>query len=412
MHVARLTDFVVFNDSKLAKRYGNGEKIPMSTLFEAYFDGKLDIPGDLYEFLDQRNLFVTYSLTPDHFKFLFTNFIPEVAIHSKEQDARIVRGHYDRGDDFFGAFLGERMVYTSAFFMTGDETLEQAQDNKLDLVCSKLMVKPGESFLDIGCGWGTLARHAAKKWGADATGVTISKNQTAFGNNRIKQWNVEDHARIMCLDYRDIPERQFDKIASLEMVEHVGVKNLPKFCDLVYSRLKDDGLFLLQWTGLRRGGDQTMPVIGLRPEDLIWGLFMNKYIFSGADASLPLSGFVKALETAGFEIHSAENISIHYGLTIKKWHDNWLKNKEQILSTYGERWFRIWHLFLGWSVRIAEQGNAACFQIVANKNLDHFNRRVFISQPSLGTQQKMFEERVPAAAKGKNGTHAAGGTAE
>lgn len=397
--MSKLTDFVSFNDQQLAAKYAGGERIPMSTLFEAYFDGKLDIPGDIYQLLDSRNEFVKYTLTPDHFKFFFTRMIPEVAIHSKKQDERIVREHYDRGNDFFGAFLGERMIYTSAFFMTGEETLEQAQDNKMDLVCGKLMVKPGETFLDIGCGWGTLARHAAKKFGADATGITISKNQTAFGNERIQKWGVEDHARILCLDYRDIPKKKFKKIASLEMVEHVGVKNLPKFCSLVYDLLDDEGMFLLQWTGLRRGGDSTLPVIGLRPEDLIWGLFMNKYIFPGADASLPLSGFVHALETAGFEIHSAENISIHYGLTIKKWHDNWLKNKEEVLRTYGERWFRIWHLFLAWSVQIAHQGNAACFQIVANKNLDHFNRKVYVGQMSLGTQTKMFEERAPAAAR-------------
>jgi cyclopropane fatty-acyl-phospholipid synthase-like methyltransferase len=403
--VSKLTDFVTFNDQALQTRYGSGEPIPMSTLFEAYFDGKLDIPGNIYEFLDQRNLFVKYSITAEHFKFFFTRMIPEVAIHSKAQDERIVREHYDRGDDFFAAFLGERMVYTSGFYMTGEESLEQAQDNKMDLVCSKLAVKPGEKLLDIGCGWGTLTRHAAKKWGADATGITISKNQTAFGNDRIKQWNVEDRARILCLDYRDIPKGQYDKISSLEMVEHVGVKNLPKFCDLVYSLLKDDGRFLLQWTGLRRGGSETMPILGLRPEDLIWGLFMNKYIFSGADASLPLSGFVKALETAGFEIHSAENISIHYSKTIKSWHDNWLVNKAEILKTYGERWFRIWHMFLAWSVRIAEQGNAACFQIVANKNLDKFDRTQYITQASFGTQQKLFEEKAPVAAK-KNGSRA------
>ena len=118
------------------------------------------------------------------------------------------------------------------------------------------------------------------------------------------------------MDYRDIPEQTFDKIVSLEMVEHVGVKNLTTFYELVRDLLADDGLFLLQWTGLRRG---------LRPEDLIWGLFMNKYIFPGADASLCPSRMLKAMEKAGFEMHSVENISIHYAWTIQRWHDNWLE---------------------------------------------------------------------------------------
>lgn len=380
--MSNLTDFVLFRDSKLASKYSPSSKLPMTTLFEAYLDGKLDIP-DMDAFLDARADLVKYSLTEDHVKFFFTRFIPEVVIHSKAQDERIVRDHYDRGDDFFAAFLGDRMVYTSGIFANESTTLEQAQDEKIDLVCRKLMVQPGDRLLDIGCGWGTLAMRAAKKWGADATGVTISKNQTAFGNGRIEKAGVKERARILCTDYREIPNQKFDKISSLEMVEHVGVKNIPLYCKTVYDLLEDDGLFLLQWTGLRRGGAMGVPVIGLRPEDLIWGLFMNKYIFSGADASLPLSEMCKYMEKAGFEIQSAENISVHYAVTIEKWHKNWQANKDQVLKTYGERWYRLWHLFLAWSWRIALQGNAACFQIVANKNLDNFDRKRFLSRSTL-----------------------------
>ncbi len=383
-HMTNLADHVIFRDTKLATRFaGGGSKIPMSTLFEAYLDGKLDIP-DMDAFLDARASLVKYTLTDDHFKFFFTRMIPEVAIHSKAQDERIVRDHYDRGDDFFAAFLGDRMVYTSGIFTDEKQSLEAAQDDKIDLVMQKLMLKPNERLLDIGCGWGTLTMRAAKVWGADATGVTISKNQTAFGNKRIEANGVKDTARLVCKDYRDITEGPYDKISSLEMVEHVGLKNVPLYCKTVYDLLKDDGLFLLQWTGLRRGGPVNgVPVIGLRPEDLIWGLFMNKYIFAGADASLTLSDMCKHMEKAGFEIQSAENVSIHYAITIERWHKNWQENRDQILRTYGERWYRLWHLFLGWSWRIAAQGNAACFQILANKNLDTFNRRIFIGQNPL-----------------------------
>lgn len=378
-----MTHFVAFRDPKLAARYSTG-KIPMTTLFESYLDGDVDI-ADVDSLLDSRRELVNYALTKHNFEFFFTRFIPEVAIHSKSQDKRIVREHYDRGNDFFEAFLGERMVYTSAFFRDEKETLEQAQDNKMDLVCRKLMVRPGDQMLDIGCGWGTLAMHAAKNFGADATGITISKNQTEFGNGRISKAGLSDHARIQCLDYREIPQNKFDRISSLEMVEHVGVKNLGKYCKIVYDLLKDDGLFLVQFCGLRRGGGEGVPLIGLRPEDLIWGLFMSKYIFPGADASLPLSDMVKALEKAGFEIHSAENVSVHYSLTIKRWHDNWLKNRETIVRVYGERWYRLWNIFLAWSWRIGLQGTSACFQVVAHKNSDDFNRRVFIGRPALSS---------------------------
>ncbi len=383
----RLTDYVVFNDKKLAKKYASA-RIPMATLYEAYFDGAIDIPGDIYALLRDRNLFVKYSLTPQHMKWAVTNFVPEVAIHSKEQDERIVREHYDRGDDFFGWFLGERMVYTSGFFTNPAETLEQAQDNKLNLVCQKLQLEPGERMLDIGCGWGTLACHAARNYGVDATGVTIAQNQAAFGNRRAKEWGVDSRARILCTDYREIPDGKYDKISSLEMVEHVGVKNLRAFYELVGDLLTDDGLFLLQWTGLRRG---------LRPEDLIWGLFMNKYIFPGADASLCPAPMLAAMEKAGWETHSVENITIHYSLTIKRWHDNWLSNQDAVRAAYGERWFRIWHLFLAWSTIIGEQGNAACFQVVLNKNLDSFDRTRWIGRRGAVIGDRMSVIQTPAA---------------
>jgi hypothetical protein len=170
-----LTDYVVFKDTKLQRKYARG-RIPMSTLYEAYFAGDLDIPGDIYALLRDRNSFVDYKLTQNHVKWFVKNFIPEVAVHSKKQDERIVREHYDRGDDFFGWFLGERMVYTSGFFLSPADSLEQAQDNKLNLVCQKLALEPGQRLLDIGCGWGTLVSHAARHYGVEATGVTATKS--------------------------------------------------------------------------------------------------------------------------------------------------------------------------------------------------------------------------------------------
>ena len=392
----KLTDHVTFHDKKLEARCARGP-IKMSHLYEAYFDGGVDIDGDIIAFLRKRDLFVKYKLTWAHLRWAVTNFVWEATIHSKKQDRRIVREHYDRGNDFFGWFLGERMVYTSGFFTHPGESLEESQDNKLHLVCQKLKLAPGERLLDIGCGWGTLARHAAEHYGVDATGVTLSKEQTALGNERIARSGLEDRARVLCLDYRETPEQTFDKIVSLEMVEHVGVKNLKKYYRLVHDRLADDGIFLLQWTGLRRG---------LRPEDLIWGLFMNKYVFPGADASLCPSRMLKAMEKAGFEFHSIENITIHYSWTIQRWFDNWMSNREAIVAAYGDRWFRIWRFFLAWSVLIGEQGNAACFQVVANKNLDQFKRQRWILDrgPVLGDRVESLEPAIPRPALPVAGT--------
>jgi cyclopropane fatty-acyl-phospholipid synthase-like methyltransferase len=377
----RLSDYVVFTDASLERRQ-QARPLSMEELHEAYLAGALDIP-DLGAFLDARARLVDFRITRGHLRFLITRMLPEWLIHSKAQDQRIVRDHYDRGDDFFEAFLGESMIYTSGIFHDGHESLEQAQRNKMDVVCQKLRLAPGQTLLDIGCGWGTLVAHAAKEFGADVTGVTLAETGAAFGNARVARQGVTDRARILCLDYRDIPAHRYDRIVSLEMVEHVGVKNVNKYFQIVRDHLKDDGLFLVQWCGLRRGGPLGVRPIGMRPEDMVWGLFMNKYIFPGADASLPLSEMSKAMEKAGLGIHSVENVSVHYALTIQRWQLNWEANRGRITTQYGERWFRLWNLFLGWSWRIALQGTSECFQVVAHKNLDSFDRRFSLRRTSF-----------------------------
>jgi cyclopropane fatty-acyl-phospholipid synthase-like methyltransferase len=196
-------------------------------------------------------------------------------------DEEQVRDHYDRGDDFYGWFLGPRMVYTSGVISdpNQEETLEQLQDNKLAIVCEKIDLKLGERMLDIGCGWGTLAKFASVNYGAKATGITLGRNQTAWGNNGLRKAGIsEEQSNILCMDYRDIPvpEGKYNKITCLEMAEHVGIRHLTGFLRQCNEMMDDDGVFFLQVAGLRKTWQY---------EDLIWGLFMNKYIFPGADAS-------------------------------------------------------------------------------------------------------------------------------
>lgn len=359
---------------KVQSRY-KGAKVPFTTVIEDYIHGRVDIEGDFRDFIRRRTEHVSYKLVADHFKFLLTRFIPEVTIHSKKQDERIVQDHYDRGNDFFNWFLGPRMIYTSGFFNEVDQDLESAQDQKMNLVCDKLHMEPGHSLLDIGCGWGTLVKHAAAVRGADATGVTIAHQGAAYGTAQIADAGVSDRARILRMDYRDIPHRIYDRISCLEMAEHVGVKNFRKFMKQIYGMLNDDGLFYLQIAGLKAG---------VHMESLVWGLFMNKYIFSGADASMPLSFVVKNLEKAGFEIHSVENVGIHYSITIDRWYDNWMRNRAAVEGKYGQFWFRLWQVFLGWSVFIASQGNSTCFQIICNKNRETFDRYRWVGERGLG----------------------------
>lgn len=370
-----VSDFVTFQDASLGRKW-SGKKVPISDVYEAYIDGQLDIPADKWEdFFRTRHETMSFRLTDSHIRWAFTNFLPEVTIHSKAQDSRIVGEHYNRGNDFFEWCLGEAMVYTAASFETPDMSLEQAQYRKIDRACEKLQLKSGETLLDIGCGWGTFVARAAREFGAKTYGVTLAQEQVNFGTERIAKYGVSDRAKVEVCDYRNI-QGKFDKIVSLEMVEHVGIKNLVGYYQKVHELLEDDGLFVIQWTGIRGLYNPQNPLSALtmRPEDLIWGLFMNRYVFPGADASLPLSGMIRAAEDGGFEVTDVENMSPHYVITLRRWRDIWVGNRENVIKAYGERWYRLWYFFLHWSALIGEQGSAFTYQMLMHKNSDSFDR--------------------------------------
>lgn len=262
------------------------------------------------------------------------------------------------------------MIYTSGVISDTEreETLEELQDNKLSIVCEKINLKEDERLLDIGCGWGTLARFASVNYGAKATGVTLGRNQTAWGNNGLRKAGIpETQSKILCMDYRDIPvpEGKYNKITCLEMAEHVGVRKFGSFLRQVYDMLDDDGVFFLQLAGLRRPWQY---------EDLVWGLFMNKYIFPGADASTPLGWYVDQFEKAGWEVKGIDTIGVHYSATLWRWYRNWMANREKVEAKYGKRWFRIWEYFLAYSTIISRQGSATCYQMVLVKNINSTHR--------------------------------------
>ena len=374
---SELTDFIEYRDPKLAAKYKN-RQMPIGALHEAYIDKRIDITSDVYEMLAHRAEITDESMGAalwNQLGFILKDLLPEITLHTKAQDRRIVREHYDRGNDFFGFFLGPRMVYTSGFYKGTTDTLEQAQDQKMALVGQKLMLKPTDRYLDIGSGWGTLVMQAARDFGVDATGITIADNQTEYGNQQIAAAGLSQRARIKCMDYREIPQEKYNKISCIEMAEHVGSRNFRQYMHQLYDLLEDDGLLYLQMAGPKRDG---------RKENLAFGLFMAKYIFPGADAARKLIWITDHLEAAGFEVHTVENVGNHYSITLKQWYDNWLHNKEAVLATYGEWWFRLWTFFLAWASHVAKDGQSTCFQIVCNKNLKGFDRSVFIGEAGLG----------------------------
>jgi sphingolipid C9-methyltransferase len=370
-----LAERITFESPLLARRWGE-RRVAMSDFYEAYIAGHIDIPAENWDdlFAARHDLF-SFRLTRSHVKWAIANFAPEIAIHSRRQDRRVVSEHYDRGNDFFEWFLGESMVYTAACFETPDMTLEDAQYNKIDRCCRRLRLASGESLLDIGCGWGTFVARAARDFGVRARGVTLADEQASFGSGRIREYGVAERALVEVRDYRDL-EGRYDKIVSLEMVEHVGVKNLSRFFEKVHGLLADDGLFALQWTGIRRLYQPQNPLsaLTLAPEDLIWALFMNRYVFPGADASLPLSSMLRAAEDAGFEVEDVERMSAHYVLTLRAWRRHWIRNREHVVAAYGERWYRLWSFFLYWAALMGEEGAGFTYQVVLHKNHTRYPR--------------------------------------
>ena len=352
---------LAWHDSRQAKRF-EGRKIPMELAYEAYMDETLDFKGDVLETLRRRNQLFRFCFTKNDAKFYMREFMGQNLGHSVEADHGDIAHVYDRGNDFYNWFLGETMVYTSGVFRDQDESLEIGQRRKLETVSQYVQLEPGDKHLDLGCGWGTLVNHAAKHHGTTSTGVTLAQEQVAWAKQVAEREGTTDDVRWIVDDYRNIPAEKYDKITCLEMAEHVGIKNFQKFLLQVRSMLEDDGIFYLQIAGLRRAWQF---------EDLVWGLFMAKYIFPGADASCPLGFVVDHAERAGFEVHRVENCGVHYSLTIEKWYENWQRNEEEIVAKYGERWFRMWTFFLAWSALIAAQGSSTVFMITLTKNIQN-----------------------------------------
>jgi cyclopropane fatty-acyl-phospholipid synthase-like methyltransferase len=351
--------YLAFTDPNDHARW-EGRKIPMEIMYEAYMAGKVELKKDLHEILLHRNQLFRFCFTWGDVKFYFREFLKQNVTHSLESDHGDIAHVYNRGNDFYNWFLGPSMTYTSGMFRDPGESLEAAQDRKLETVCQYVQMKPGDRHLDIGCGWGPLITHAAKHHGSFSTGITLAKEQAEWARKRAADNGVGDRVQVIVDDYRNLPAAKYDKITCLEMAEHVGIKNFQKFLLQVRSMLKDDGIFYLQIAGLRRPWHF---------EDLVWGLFMGKYIFPGADASCPLGFVVNQVERAGFEVHRVENCGVHYGLTIEKWYENWKRNKEAVITKYGQRWFRMWMVFLAWSVIVGKQGGSTVFMVTMTKNI-------------------------------------------
>jgi cyclopropane-fatty-acyl-phospholipid synthase len=290
-----------------------------------------------------------------------------LSLHSPQKDAQQIRFHYDVSDDFYALWLDPRRVYSCAYFRETSMSLAQAQEAKLDHICRKLMLEPGERFLDIGAGWGGLLMWAAENYGVNATGITLSKNQHAYVQRLIESKGLAGRVKMELRDYRELREDEgFDKIASVGMFEHVGQANMPTYFAKIHRLLKPGGLVMNH--GITAGS--------IVPSQLGAGMgdFIEKYIFPGGEL-LHISHVLRDLAAAGLEMVDTENLRPHYGRTLWAWSDaleSRLDDAQRVLETTGnapdaQKVLRAYRLYLAGCAMTFEQGWIGLHQILATR---------------------------------------------
>lgn len=269
--------------------------------------------------------------------------------HSRDRDRAAIQYHYDVGNDFYRLFLDRRMVYSCAYFSTPEHDLESAQEAKLEHICRKLRLRPGERILDIGCGWGALLIYAAERCGVEGVGVTLSEEQHRLALERVAASGLADRIRIERSDYRDLGDDSFDKIVSVGMFEHVGRDRFSEYFDHVFRLLRPNGLFL-NHSIANQARPKPTGAAGLLARSLDQILlgnetFRKRYIFPDGELA-PLSTANLQAEMAGFEVRDVENLREHYALTIRQWLQRLRDNRQEAIDLAGDAMFRLWEMYL------------------------------------------------------------------
>jgi cyclopropane-fatty-acyl-phospholipid synthase len=271
-----------------------------------------------------------------------------------------VQFHYDLSNEFYALFLDPEMVYSCAYFTSFENDLATAQRDKLEMICRKLRLKPGDRFLDIGCGWGGLVCHAVQHYGVRAHGITLSEAQLAYAREKVERLGLKDNVTLELQDYASVTGR-FDKIASIGMYEHIGRQNIPLYMAKVRSLLSEDGLFLNHAIARRARKPSLLPQ-RLRPEQRA----IAKYIFPGGELD-DVGHSIQAMERAGFEVHDVEGWRLHYARTCKLWCERLTAERERAISHVGEEKYRIWVAYLAGVSLAFSRGTLRIFQTLASR---------------------------------------------
>jgi len=347
-------------------------------LADAYFRGDLDIEGDFFAALNIKDHLDALQMPPaekllaaftalrlrmlnaaaHHTEKLFApSDAPRIKAHSKAENRDAIHFHYDVSNEFYALWLDRAMVYSCAYFENPDVDLDSAQQAKLEHICRKLSLRPGERFLDIGCGWGALVIHAAQHYGVQAQGVTLSPQQLKVARERIEQAGLSGRVSVELLDYRDLPgQALYDKVASVGMFEHVGLKNLPVYFSTVNRLLKPHGLFLNH--GITHDTEGWQPNVSTE--------FINRYVFPDGQLDT-ISNVQRAMERAKFEIADVEGLRPHYAMTLRHWVARLERNRAQALQYVNEASYRVWRLYMSACALQFESGEIGIYQILASR---------------------------------------------
>ena len=331
----------------------------LSRLAEAYVKQDFDFDVSMRQLTSLIAPFLVPDGTPQH---TVRRSWRRLWRHTKARDMRAIQSHYDVSDEFYALWLDSRRVYSCAYFRGPDDSLEQAQEQKLEHICRKLCLRPRQAFLDIGCGWGGLLFHAVEQHQVNATGITLSRHQHDYVAGQIAQRGLGQRCRVALMDYRDLPrDAQFDAIASVGMFEHVGRKNLPLYFRTIRSLLKPGGFVMNH--GITAATEDDAEVAGGGRD------FIERYVFPGGEL-VQLATVLQCMEGAQLECRDVENLRTHYAMTLWRWVERLEAAHAQAVELVGERRYRIWHAYMGGFAHAFERGWNAIHQILAARPLD------------------------------------------